>query len=159
MNLTTAQQATLKTDANSQGSLTAAIAAGNWAPVVAFYNGPSAVAVWIPNVPVTTILAATNWTTFAAKTSLQQITYLAMTSQSFLDATNANYRNGFAAVFSGADLTALSNAAQRTGTRLEILLASSAGPPAVCGIDANGINLFGQQIAELDAQQAIAGTS
>src|SRR5208282_6843670 len=121
MALTPAQQATLKTDIQSgpnSATLAPLVAAANWVSVAAFYNGGSGTAVWIPNVPVTTILAATNWTTFAAKTSLQQITYLAMTSQSFLDATNANYRNGFAAVFSGADLTALSNAAQRTGTRL-----------------------------------------
>src|SRR5208337_409335 len=98
MSLTTAQLATLKTDIQSgpnSATLAPFVTGSNWPAIVAFYNTPSTTPVWIPNLPVTAILAATNWTAFAAKTSLQQITYLAMTSQPTLDATNINYRNGF----------------------------------------------------------------
>jgi hypothetical protein len=150
MSLTTAQQAILATDINSAanaGALGAFITAADWPSIANFYNAASATQVWIPNLPVTIVLAATNWTTFAIKTALQQSTYIAMTSQPTLDATNVNYRNGFAAVFSGVDLTVLSNIAQRVATRLEALFGSG-GPPITS-------TLFGVTLGPGDVQQAL----
>ncbi len=150
MSLTTAQQATLAADINSAGNAAALggfITAADWPSIANFYNAASATQVWIPNLPVTTVLAATNWTAFAAKTALQQNTYLTMTSQATLDATNINYRNGFGVVFSGLDLTALSNVAQRAATRLEAVFGSG-GPPITS-------TLFGYTLSPGDVQQAL----
>lgn len=148
MALTPAQAATLKTDIQSQGSLTTAVAAADWFTVAAFYNAASATQMWIPNLPVSVVLAATNWAAFALKTVQVQNTYLAMTSTDVMDATNANIRAGFQAVFSGGDLTALSNIAQRAATRLEALFGAG-GPPIVS-------TLFGYTLTADDVQKAMA---
>lgn len=126
--LTTAQNATLK--AAMLGDANVVAIAGQDQKVADYYNAPSATAIWIPNLPRSAIIAATNWVAFAAKSAQQQATYNALLLDGNVDATNANIRNGFGAVFSGADLTALSNVAQRLGTAFEILF-SSGGPPAV----------------------------
>jgi hypothetical protein len=146
MSLTTAQNATLKAAMLADANVIAIV--GQDQKVADYYNAPSSptVAIWIPNLPRGVILAATNWVAFATKTALLQTTYNTMMLDGFIDATNANFRNGFGAVFSGADLTALSNAAQRTGTRLEVLF-SAGGPPAVS-------TLFGHLLSDVEVNAA-----
>jgi hypothetical protein len=156
MNLTAAQQTTLKTDANGQGTLTAAIAAHNWTPCVAFYNANGPTAVWRNNVRNSEVVANIVASAYIALTALQQKALDLYIGPDIVDATSANVRAGFSSIFgAGATLTNLTAVAQRTGTRLEILLASVVGPPAICGIDAGGASLFSQQIDELTFQRAM----
>ena len=128
MSLTSAQNATLKAAMLVDANVIAIV--GQDQHVADYYNSASTTAIWLPNLPRATIIASTNWVAFAAKTALLQATFTALLLDGTVDATNANIRNGFGAVFSGADLTALSSVAQRTATKLEALF-SSGGPPAV----------------------------
>ena len=145
MNLTGAQLTTLAADVNAQGTLATARTQHDAPAVANFYNAAGAVQVWNPGVSASIILATANWTSFAALTVAKQNTFFAMTSQPTLDATNVNIRNGFSAVFAGADLTALSNIAQRLATKIEALLGSG-GPPIVCQLDTSGVSIFGQPL-------------
>lgn len=146
--LTSTQLATLKTDIQGQGSLAAAVAAADWFTVAQFYNAASATSVWMPNLSTQLVLATANWAAFATKTVQLQNTFLAMTSQATVDATNTNIRNGFGAVFQGADLTALATVAARTATRLEALFVTVAGPPIVSAV-------FGYAVGADEVQKAM----
>ncbi len=147
MSLTLTQLATLKTDVLAQPTLTAAVLAADWPTVALFYNAGSTPSanVWIPNLPATVLNGTVNWVAFAAKTVQQQNTYFAMVQGGFVDATSANIRAGFGAVFSGADLTALANIAQQVGTRFEVLFST-----------ANVSLVFGQTLDPADVQKAMA---
>jgi len=148
MSLDPTNYAALKTNIQGQGSLTGAVASSDWPTVANFYNAASATAVWIPNLPRSVVIANTNLVAFATKTTLLQATFTLMLLDGIVDATNANIRAGFSTVFQGADLTALSNIAQRLATRYEALFVSQAGPPIVSAV-------FGQTLTPDDVQKAM----
>jgi len=142
--LTPAQNATLKSAMLGDSNVIAIV--GQDQKVADYYNAASTTSIWIPNLTRQTIIANTNWVAFAAKSALLQATFNALLLDGLVDATNANIRNGFGAVFTGADLTALSNIAQRLASRFEALF-SSGGPPAVTTV-------FGHQLTDLEVYQA-----
>ena len=144
MSLTTAQKTTLKAAMLIDSNVIAIV--GQDQKVADYYNAASSTAIWIPNLPRSVVIANTNWVAFAAKTALLQATFTALLLDGTVDATNTNIRNGFGSVFSGADLTALSNVAQRLGTRLEVLF-SSGGPPAVS-------TMYGYTLTDTDVNAA-----
>lgn len=147
--LTTAQLAALKTDADGQSTLTAAIAAKDWPTVAAFYNAPSspAVTIWRADVKPSEIVAAITGSEFVALTALKQSLLSLLLMPGVVDATSANVRADFSAIFAtGSSLTALTALAQRTATRIEALF-TAAQVSAV----------YGYLLAAADVQQAMGG--
>jgi hypothetical protein len=123
---TAAQLASLKTAVQGDANLAAARGAGDHGAIAAYYNAAGSGTIWRPSISVAELNTAIDWAAFAALTALKQATYQAMTQGGFVDATSANVRNGFNAVFgAGATLTALTNLAQRVPTRFEALFAAS----------------------------------
>jgi hypothetical protein len=126
MVLNPAQLATFKADilANQAANVTA----GDIGAIVTYYNSPSASGtIWRSDITTEELNTAIVWADFAALTVAKQNTYLAMLAPGTIDATNANIRSGFVAVFgsgtaSTINLTAL---AQRTPTRFEALFTSN----------------------------------
>lgn len=126
--LTASQLATLKTDLGGQSSLTAAVAARDWPTVAAFYNAPSspAVTVWRADVKPSEIVAAITGNEFVALTAIKQSLLSILLMPGVVDATSANVRADFSAIFaSGSSLTALTAIAQRTATRIEALFTAA----------------------------------
>src|SRR5574337_515203 len=126
--LTASQLASLKTDASGQSTLTAAIAAKDWPTVAAFYAEPSspAVTIWRADVKPSEIVAAITGTDFTGLTAVKQSLLSLLLMPGVVDATSANVRADFSAVFpSSASLTALTALAQRTATRLEALFTTA----------------------------------
>src|SRR5574340_562885 len=126
--LTPAQLATLKTDAEGQSSLTAAIAAKDWPTVAAFYAEASspAVTIWRADVKPSEIVAAITGSEFVALTAIKQSLLSLLLMPGVVDATSANVRADFSAIFaSGSSLTALTAIAQRTATRIEALFTTA----------------------------------
>lgn len=147
--MTPAQLTTLKTAITNDATANAMpnTSDGNFGLAAYLNTVPaSPTALWIPNVSKAALLAATNWVAFKAIVVQTQNVYLALASSDTIDATAANVRAGFGAVFAGADLTALQNIAQRPGTRFEVIFAAG-GPPAVS-------TMFGVQVSGQDVMTA-----
>lgn len=145
--LTASQLATLKTDISGQSSLTAAIAAKDWPTVAAFYAQPSspAVTIWRADVKPSEIVAAITGTDFVGLTAVKQSLLSLLLMPDVVDATSANVRADFSAIFpASASLTALTAIAQRTATRLEALFTTS----AVSAV-------YGYTLTAADVQQAM----
>ena len=126
--LTPAQLAAIKTDISAQSSLTADVASANWPAVAAFYNAPSspAVTVWRADVKPSEIVAAITGTDFTNLTAIKQSLLLLLLTPGVVDATSSNVRADFSAIFPiSASLTALTNIAQRTATRIEALFTTA----------------------------------
>lgn len=126
--LTSAQLAALKADIGAQSSLTASVAAKDWVTVAAFYNSPSspAVTIWRADVQPSEIVAAIIGSEFVALTAIKQSLLTLLLMPGVVDATSANIRADFSAIFaSGSSLTALTAIAQRTATRIEALFTTS----------------------------------
>lgn len=126
--LNAAQLAALKTDVGTQSTLTAAVAAKDWPTVAAFYNAPSspAVTIWRADVQPSEIVAAITGTEFTGLTAIKQSLLSILLMPGVVDATSANIRADFSAIFaSGSSLTALTAVAQRTATRIEALFTAS----------------------------------
>src|SRR5574337_2012440 len=122
--LTASQLATLKTDISGQSTLTAAVAAKDWPTVAAFYAEASspAVTIWRADVKPSEIVAAITYTELVALTSPKQFALQVLLQPGVVDATSANVRAAFSAIFgTSASLTALTALAERTATRLEAL--------------------------------------
>ena len=154
--MTSAQLATLKTDIQGQGSLTAAVASADWPTVANFYNADSATLVWLPSVSIDTLKGAIDWTTtpvaggnggFQMLSAGARDAYSSLTQGSMVDATQVNIRNGFASIFPSNIALALQAVAQRLATRLELLF-SSGGPPVVSSV-------FGYRISPDEVQKAM----
>lgn len=143
MNLTSAQLTALATDINGQASLASARATHDAPAVCAFYNAGGATTIWRNDCTPAQLVAVANWASFAALTVAKQNVLFAILQASPIDASQSSVRTGFGQVFTGADLTALSNAAQRLATVIELLFGSG-GPPIVAGTDAAGNSLYGQ---------------
>src|SRR5574337_413974 len=145
--LTPAQLASLKTDISSQSSLTTAVAAKDWPTVAAFYNAASspAVTVWRADVRPSEIVAAITGSEFVALTAIKQSLLSLLLMPGVVDATSANVRADFSAIFaSGSSLTALTNIAQRTATRIEALFTT-----------AQVSATYGYSLTAADVQQAM----
>jgi hypothetical protein len=133
MSLTTAQNTTLQTDINAQGSLVIARAAHDAPAVANFYNALSATAIWRSDLTNSQVVAACVMTEVVAlnTTAGAQLAFQTLIHPPIVDATSANVRAAFSTLFSGkTTLTNLTAVAQRLGTRLEVLLGAG-GPPAV----------------------------
>jgi len=152
--LTTPQLLVLKTDILSPAN---AAALGPWLlaqdyPAIAnWYNALASPAVnlWRPHIPVSELNTAIVWADFVALTLGKQNAYFAMTQDGWIDATSANIRTGFGAVFAGASQTNLVALAQRGGTRFEVLFSTVAGAASVS-------TMFGQSLSGDEVQRAVA---
>jgi hypothetical protein len=105
--------------------------------VAAFYNESSGTGFyWRSRVDLEELNTAIDWAAFAGLTAQVQNTYMAMTQGGSIDATSANIRNGFVAVFpdaggTAATLAALVALASRVPTYLEALFTVS----NVCAVE------------------------
>lgn len=124
--LTPAQLASLKTDA--QTNFAADVAAANWPAITSAYNAPSspAVTVWRADIPIAQIVANITYSELVALTSVKQFALQVLLQPGVVDASSANVRAAFSAIFGASTtLTALTALAQRTATRLEALFTTS----------------------------------
>lgn len=148
MELTSAELATLKSDA--QANFPAQVAVQDWPAIAAAYNLPSnpAVNVWRPDISATEIAATITMSAFTALTAQQQNGLLLLT-QGPIDATSANVRAAFQNIFgAGQTLTDLTARAQRTGTRVEVLFSTAASGARVT-------TKYGQTLTADDLQKAM----
>jgi len=95
--------------------------------LVDFYNSNSAISIWKPSVTTKEMAGVIDWSAYSVFAVAKQNTYLALTVSGEVDATYLNVRGGFAAVFSGATLTALNSLAKRLATNYEALFATTNG--------------------------------
>jgi len=92
--------------------------------LAAYYNtiATPQVDLWKPDIPVEEVTAAIDYSVFATKTAVLQNTFLLLVKGTFVNATQANIRAGFAVVFpSGASFTNLIALARRAATNGESL--------------------------------------
>lgn|SRR5487761_2152066 len=144
--MTPAQLATLKTDATA--NFAALVAAKDWPAVAAAYNLPSspAVTIWRADIRPVEVIDAITGSEFIVLTAQHQAMLSLLLLPGVVDATSANVRADFSAIFSaGSSLTALIAMAQRTATRLEALFTTSA-------ISA----VYGHTLTADDVQKAMA---
>lgn len=148
MNLTAAEQATLKADVQAKFSAQAAL--DDWPAISVAYNQPSvpAVNVWRNDITPSEVASAITMAAFTGLSQQQQNGLLLLT-QDRVDATSSNVRLAFNTIFgAGATLTALTALAQRVGTRAEILFSSGAS-------GANVSSKLGQILTADDVQKAM----
>jgi hypothetical protein len=175
VNLTSAQQTSLKNDINGRAAVSALVAIQNWPAIATFYNGVAAptVNVWLTNVPEKTIKAGVQWTAFAGLSAQLQNTYLAIVNDGTVDATDKGTMRGLVGMWqespatSGVfvDATASSTNIRalciRAATYLEALFSAlGAGTLVtsnVCSLDALGNSILGQRLTDLDVYHAMTG--
>lgn len=152
--LTTAQYQTFKAAIQADSNVSADVASGNFTNVAAYYNAANTQNpvqnVWKPRIMVIELNAQIVWSDFIALTVAKQNAYFAMTQAGFVDATSANIRTGFGAVFAGASLTNLTAIAKRVATRFEMLFAT----PATVSPD-NTSTVFGFTVSPEDVRIAL----
>jgi hypothetical protein len=149
--LTSAQLATLKAGilADSTAAAFPNTAQGNY-DCAAYLNAGSspAVMIWLPSVSVSVINNAIDWTAgangFISLTVSKQNAYFALTQGGVMDATQANIRAGFQAIFPAAIVTAIQGVAQRNSTRFEAMFTTA----SVC-------SLFGRQVLPNEVNAAL----
>lgn len=143
--MTPVQLTSFKNAILADASLAAARAAGDHGAIAAYYNAPATGFVWRPSISPVELNTAVDWAAFAALTAIKQNAFSAMIAGGTLDATSANIRAGFQAVFgAGATLTAVTALAQRVPTRFEALFAVSNVTP-----------VFGQVVTVADIVAAM----
>ena len=106
--MTPAQLATLKTDATA--NFAALVAATDWPSIAAAYNLPSspAVTIWRADIKPVEVIDAITGSEFIALTPQHQAMLSLLLQPGVVDATSANVRADFSAIFSaGSSLTAL----------------------------------------------------
>jgi hypothetical protein len=137
--MTTAQLQTLKTDitvTRASVSFQGQTLLQHWnqdhTQIIAdFYNqvaaGP-AVSLWKPDVPVEDLAKSILMSEFIALTAVKQNGFAVYQFGTYVDATNANVRNGFNSIFgTSTSLTNLTAIAKKPGTYLEVLFSSVDG--------------------------------
>ena len=145
MSLTIAQLETFATAINADSNLTNYIASQNAGYIANYYNGASATEIWNPSISIAQLNDAIVWSEFAGLTVALQNTYMAMTTGTSVDATNANIRNGFSTIFTGkTTLTNLIALAQRLATVFEALFTT-----------ANVCSLYGYNVSVQDVIAAM----
>lgn len=148
MDLTQAEDATLKTDV--QTNFPTLVVVADWPAVANAYNLPSnpATNVWRPDISASEIAATITMSAFTALTAQQQNGLLLLT-QGPVNATSANVRAAFQDIFgAGQTLTALTALAQRVGTRAEVLFSSAAAGARVT-------TKYGLLLTAADVQKAM----
>jgi hypothetical protein len=150
MSLTASQFTIFKTAilAETDPTLVAARNSHSDQGIADWYNGDHASQmVWKPAVAVSDVIAAMVGAEFLATSQSQQNLWQTLTSSATVDATNANIRTDFAAIFGGGSVTVtnLTAIAQRKATRFETLF-------SVGGI----CSLFGYRVSATDAALAQA---
>lgn len=122
--MTPAQLTALKADIAANQA--ANQAAGNYGAVADYYNTTSGAGFyWRNNISAQEIAGAIVYAEYAALSVSQQNTYDAMRASGTIDATSANIRSGFSAVFSGVTLTNLTALAKKVPTRGEALFTTA----------------------------------
>lgn len=154
MSLTAAEYTTLKNSINADPTLSALPnTSDNAFTIAAAYNVNSspAVNVWKPSIPVGQLANVIDWTAsvdgFLSLTVSKQNAYFALTQGGIVDATQANIRNGFSAIFTATIANALAAIAQRIGTRFEVLFSTVSGA-------ANVSTKYGQMLSYQDVLAA-----
>lgn len=124
--LTTAQLATLKSDIAA--NFAAQVTAADWPTITAAYNAPSnpVVTIWRADIPTSEIVSGITFSELVALSAVKQFGLQVLMQPGTVDATSANVRAAFSAIFGASTtLTALSALAQRTATRLEALFTTA----------------------------------
>jgi hypothetical protein len=142
--MTPSQLSTFKTAITGDANVAAALAAGDHGAIAAYYNGAGAGTIWRPSIAVSELNTAIVWSEFVALTQGQRDAYFALTNGATIDATNANIRAGFSAIFAGTSLTNLTALAKRVPTRFEALFATS-----------QVSQVFGQTVSVADVAAAL----
>lgn len=124
--MTPAQQATFRAAILADAALANARTAKDWAAVAAYYNANGSGSIWKPSVTVAQMNGVIDWTAFGAMTAVKQNTYVSLTQGGAVDATDANVRAAFSAIFTtGTTLAALTTLASRVPTRFEALFSAN----------------------------------
>lgn len=140
MALTTAQLQTWKTDILARAGVDFDLA--DHGAVAAYYNASAGAGFyWRKSIALAELNTAIDWAAFIGLTALAQNAYMAMTQSGAVDATAANIRSGFAAIFpnaggTAATLTALTAVAKTVPTRLEALFTVS----NICAIERQAVD-------------------
>jgi hypothetical protein len=126
--LTTAQLASLKAAIEGDANLTALVAAKDTAGIADYFNQPGSANVWRPDIRDSEIVAACVMSEVVALNSTPgaQLAFQTLIKPDIIDATSANVRQAFTALFA-ANTTTRANLiaiAQRVGTRFEVLLST-----------------------------------
>lgn len=126
MPLTTAQSTAFRTAILADAALAAHRTAGNHGAIAAYYATAGTGTIWRPDISTTELNTAIVWSEFALLSVQLQNTYHALIATSNVDATSANIRGGFTAIFAaGATRTNLTALAQRVPTKFEQLFTTS----------------------------------
>jgi len=139
-----AQLTAFKAAILADSSLAAARTAGDHGAIAAYYQGAGSGTVWRPVVTTAELNTAIVWTEFIALSVQVQNAYIALIQAGSVDATSANVRAGFSAIFTGTSLANLTAIAKRVPTRFEALFSV-----------ANVCSVFGQTVAAADIAAAL----
>jgi hypothetical protein len=146
MALTAAQLATFKAAILADANLAANRAAQAHGAIADYYALAGTGTIWRPVITTQELNTAIVWSEFSALTALLQNAYMALISPGYIDATSANVRGGFTAIFAvgTTSRTNLTTLAQRTPTRFEALFTT-----------ANVCSLYGYTPSVADVAQAL----
>lgn len=151
--LTPAQLTTLKADINADPVLAAHPNNSDGAFAIAVaYNLPASPVfrVWKTNVPTAVCKQAMVWTEFIGRSVGERDAWVFMLSNGFINAADANVRQGVSDIFSGAggagSRTALLAISKRDATRAEKLFATGTGSDAVPAVMSFEGNLTYQDV-------------
>lgn len=141
--LNTAQLATFRSAILAENDPTIIVAregaTRNDSVIAAFYNAASATIVWRTNIKSKEVIAAITPSELKALIAQTQNLLIILLLPGEVDASAANVRANFAAVFAaGTSLTALTALAKRPASRVEALFAVGAGTtanPSVMGFE------------------------
>ena len=137
-----AQLATFKADieANADGTVVAALAAGDSGAIAAWYNLDASPdwTVWRSSLTSAELQKETVWTELIGRSQGERDTYRILLANASVDPSDANIRQAFTDIFSGvggaATRTALLVAAKRLATNAEKLFSTGTGSNAVPAI-------------------------
>lgn len=148
MNLDASQRATLKAAilAETDPTVTAALAIRNDVAIANWYNAASTFIVWKTSITRKEMHNAYVWTEMDSFTNgAKQFQFNLLISEGTVNPSDANVRQGFQDIFSGAGLAttraALIALAKRAATKAEALFATGTGTdgsPGTLGVNANG---------------------
>jgi hypothetical protein len=145
MSLTLWQLQTFKAAILADVSQTTNVATNNHIAIAAYYNGNGTGTIWRPAIPVAEIITALIGAETVALSATKIAAFQIMCSGMSIDATNANVRAAFSAIFGASTtLTNLTAIAQRTPTRFEMVFTVS----QVC-------SQFGALVTPNDVAQAL----
>jgi len=152
MSLSSSAAAKLRASITSNAAVSSQLAQADWPGIANFYNVTNAAILWRKDLSIQDFVGGFVWAEVSTFTSDQTQRLTILTQPPFVDATNANIRNGFASVFtaSAAPSTqaALLALAQRPATRFEALFTTAAGLATVS-------SQYGVVLSNTDVQSAM----